>query len=137
MRKRSAEMARLVSEGRKKEFAAFVWDPASIPDPEKKETFERSKQKLGEVLEGRHAEMLAWYFEMREVVFRAGFTERFSAAAIACGQSRAPAAEEAADTTHASSPHPNKTETRTTASGSTSFFFHPEGGFSLVKGLMA
>ena len=27
------EMARLVSEGRKKEFAAFGWDPDSIPDP--------------------------------------------------------------------------------------------------------
>jgi maltooligosyltrehalose trehalohydrolase len=28
-----AEMARLVAEGRRKEFAAFGWPPESIPDP--------------------------------------------------------------------------------------------------------
>jgi maltooligosyltrehalose trehalohydrolase len=54
------ELARLVSEGRKKEFEAFGWDPASIPDPEKRETFERSKLMWKEVTQGRHAEMLAW-----------------------------------------------------------------------------
>ena len=37
------ELARAVSEGRKKEFAAFGWDPASIPDPESQATFEASK----------------------------------------------------------------------------------------------
>jgi maltooligosyltrehalose trehalohydrolase len=55
------ELARQVSEGRKREFAAFGWDPASIPDPEKKETFLRSKLKWGELEEPVHAEMLAWY----------------------------------------------------------------------------
>lgn len=55
------EMARLVSEGRKREFAAFGWPPESIPDPEKPETFERSKLKWDELNEGEHAEMLAWY----------------------------------------------------------------------------
>lgn len=58
------EMARLVSEGRKKEFAAFGWDPASIPDPEQRETFERSKLKWQETTEPRHAEMLAWHWEL-------------------------------------------------------------------------
>lgn len=57
-------MARLVAEGRKKEFAAFGWDPASIPDPEKPETFERSKLKWTERHEGEHAEMLAWYRDL-------------------------------------------------------------------------
>ena len=52
------EMARLVSEGRKREFAAFGWDPASVPDPEKRETFERSKLHWDEVHAGEHAEML-------------------------------------------------------------------------------
>ena len=58
------EMARLVSEGRKREFAAFGWDPKLVPDPEKQETFERSKLKWDEVNEGIHAEMFAWYREL-------------------------------------------------------------------------
>jgi maltooligosyltrehalose trehalohydrolase len=57
-------MARLVSEGRKKEFSAFGWDPKSIPDPENLETFERSKLKWKEVIDGEHAEMLAWHREL-------------------------------------------------------------------------
>jgi len=55
------EMARAVSEGRRREFAAFGWDPAVIPDPEKVETFERSKLKWDEAGEGRHEEMMDWY----------------------------------------------------------------------------
>jgi len=55
------ELARLVAEGRKKEFAAFGWDPQLIPNPEKRETFERSKLNWDEVNEGAHGEMLAWY----------------------------------------------------------------------------
>jgi maltooligosyltrehalose trehalohydrolase len=55
------EMAKAVSEGRKREFAAFGWKPDSIPDPEKRETFERSKLDWNEVHEGEHAEMLAWF----------------------------------------------------------------------------
>ncbi len=58
------EMARRVSEGRKKEFAAFRWDPESIPDPESRETFERSKLKWLEVAGRQHAEMLSWYREL-------------------------------------------------------------------------
>jgi maltooligosyltrehalose trehalohydrolase len=58
------ELARLVSEGRKREFAAFGWDPASIPDPEKLETFERSKLKWKELSETAHSEMLAWYRDL-------------------------------------------------------------------------
>jgi maltooligosyltrehalose trehalohydrolase len=54
------EMARAVSEGRKKEFAAFGWDPKEVPDPEKPETFERSKLNWNEVREGAHGEMLEW-----------------------------------------------------------------------------
>jgi len=58
------ELARLVSDGRKKEFAAFGWDPASIPDPESRETFERSKLCWDEVDKERHAEMLEWYRDL-------------------------------------------------------------------------
>jgi maltooligosyltrehalose trehalohydrolase len=55
------EMARSVRDGRRGEFAAFGWNPDDIPDPGKKETFERSKLKWDEVHEGRHEEMLKWY----------------------------------------------------------------------------
>lgn len=58
------ELARLVSEGRKKEFEAFGWNPESIPDPEKRETFERSKLNWGELDGSQHREMLAWYRQL-------------------------------------------------------------------------
>jgi maltooligosyltrehalose trehalohydrolase len=54
-------MARAVKEGRRGEFAAFGWKPEDIPDPEKVETFQRSKLRWDEVHEGRHEEMLEWY----------------------------------------------------------------------------
>ena len=54
------EMAKAVSEGRKKEFAAFGWNPEEIPDPEKRETFERSKLDWNEIHQGEHEEMLEW-----------------------------------------------------------------------------
>ena len=55
------EMARAVSEGRRREFAAFGWPPEKIPDPENPETFLRSMLDWKETGEGRHAEMLDWY----------------------------------------------------------------------------
>ncbi len=57
-------MARAVSEGRRKEFAAFGWTPDEVPDPESRETFERSKLRWDEQAQARHAEMLAWYREL-------------------------------------------------------------------------
>lgn len=53
-------MARSVSEGRKREFASFGWPPDVIPDPENRETFQRSKLIWDEVSENGHAEMLEW-----------------------------------------------------------------------------
>lgn len=58
------EMARLVREGRRREFAAFGWEPAQVPDPEKPETFERSKLNWDELRRGDHARMLAWYRDL-------------------------------------------------------------------------
>jgi len=55
------ELGRLVSKGRKQEFAAFGWDPADVPDPQARETWERSKLSWAEREQGEHAEMLAWY----------------------------------------------------------------------------
>jgi maltooligosyltrehalose trehalohydrolase len=58
------QLARAVSEGRKKEFQAFGWAPDSIPDPEKRETFLRSKLNWVEINEDRHARMQAWYRDL-------------------------------------------------------------------------
>lgn len=58
------ELGRCVSEGRKKEFAAFGWEPNEVPDPQDPETFQRSKLKWEETAAGEHAEMLAWYKEL-------------------------------------------------------------------------
>lgn len=54
------EMARLVSAGRKKEFAAFGFDQAEIPNPEDPATFTNSKLNWSEIGSGRHAEMHQW-----------------------------------------------------------------------------
>jgi maltooligosyltrehalose trehalohydrolase len=55
------EMAKAVSEGRRREFATFGWNPEQIPDPENPDTFRHSKLDWSEVSEGKHAEMLEWY----------------------------------------------------------------------------
>ena len=54
------EMRKLVSEGRKRDFAAFGWDEGEVPDPEAPETFERSKLQWDEIHLGKHGEMLKW-----------------------------------------------------------------------------
>ena len=54
-------MARLVSEGRKREFAAFGFNGDDIADPENQETFLRSKLDWTEAQAGRHAEMHLWF----------------------------------------------------------------------------
>jgi maltooligosyltrehalose trehalohydrolase len=58
------EMARSVSKGRKQEFAAFGFAEQEIPDPEARQTFERSRLNWDEVGEGAHAEMLDWYRQL-------------------------------------------------------------------------
>jgi len=58
---KNSELARSVAEGRRREFAAFGWDPRMISDPARRETFERSKLSWLEVTESDHFEMLDWY----------------------------------------------------------------------------
>lgn len=58
------ELAKAVSEGRRREFVAFGWAPEAISDPGSAETFERSKLCWNEVDEGRHREMLEWYRQL-------------------------------------------------------------------------
>ncbi len=54
------EMAKLVAEGRKKEFAAFGWDESQIPNPEAMSTFTNSRLKWEEVDEGKHKDIFEW-----------------------------------------------------------------------------
>ena len=58
------EMAKAVSEGRKKEFAAFGFANEEIADPEDVKTFENSKLDWSEIHEGKHEEMHAWFCEL-------------------------------------------------------------------------
>ena len=55
------ELARQVSEGRTREFLAFGWNPATIPDPESYATFQCSKLNWDELPEPAHAATLDWY----------------------------------------------------------------------------
>ncbi len=55
-----AELGRLVSEGRAREFQSFRWG-GEIPDPQDASSFERSKLDWAEAAKPRHAEILGWY----------------------------------------------------------------------------
>ena len=54
-------LGRAVSEGRAAEFAHFGWDPAGVPDPQDRATFERSRLDWAETGKEPHADLLAWY----------------------------------------------------------------------------
>ncbi|CAN5572798.1 malto-oligosyltrehalose trehalohydrolase [soil metagenome] len=55
------ELGRAVSEGRRREFAAFGWSPDDVPDPQDPATFERSKLRWDEIERDPHASLLAWH----------------------------------------------------------------------------
>ena len=80
------ELGRLVSEGRKKEFAAFGWKPEEIPDPQDETTFARSRLKWDEIMEPEHAGVLGWYRELIAL--------RRSSADFACGDVKVDFCEE-------------------------------------------
>jgi maltooligosyltrehalose trehalohydrolase len=61
------ELGRNVTEGRRREFAAFGWNPEEIPDPQAIETFERSKLNWSESDEEPHAGLLAWHRRLVEL----------------------------------------------------------------------
>jgi len=54
-------VARAVSDGRRREFAAFGWRPEDVPDPQDPETFDRSKLDWRELEREPHRSVLAWY----------------------------------------------------------------------------
>ena len=55
------ELGRLVSEGRRAEFASFGWQPEDVPDPQAPETFARSRLDWSELGREQHARVLDWY----------------------------------------------------------------------------
>lgn len=59
-----AELGRAVSEGRRREFAAFGWNPEDIPDPQALESFIRSKLDWSEIEREPHKSLLGWHREL-------------------------------------------------------------------------
>jgi maltooligosyltrehalose trehalohydrolase len=58
---RNDELDESVRSGRLEEFAAFGWDADDVPDPIADSTFDSARLRWGELDEGDHREMLAWY----------------------------------------------------------------------------
>jgi len=55
------DLARAVSEGRRREFASHGWDGSEVPDPQDPATFASSTLDWSEPAREPHAWMLAWY----------------------------------------------------------------------------
>lgn len=55
------ELGRLVTEGRRREFAAFKAHAGEIPDPQAIETFDRSRLRWTEIEDPSHREILEWH----------------------------------------------------------------------------
>jgi maltooligosyltrehalose trehalohydrolase len=58
------EIARAVAAGRRREFAAFGWDPAMVPDPQARDTFARSRLRWSEREREPHGQVLRWYADL-------------------------------------------------------------------------
>jgi maltooligosyltrehalose trehalohydrolase len=57
-------LARAVSEGRRREFAHFGWEPQDVPDPQNHATRDSSVLDWDETDDEPHAGLLAWYREL-------------------------------------------------------------------------
>ena len=55
------DLAKKVSEGRRREFSAFGWAADEVPDPVDRSTFEQSRLKWDELQEPEHHGMHGWY----------------------------------------------------------------------------
>jgi maltooligosyltrehalose trehalohydrolase len=56
-----AELGHAVTEGRRREFAAFSAHAEEVPDPQARETFDRSKLVWSERDKAPHSELLDWH----------------------------------------------------------------------------
>jgi maltooligosyltrehalose trehalohydrolase len=61
------ELAKAVTQGRRMEFSSFGWDTQDIPDPQSKETFNRSKLNFSEIDEEYHSDIYQWYRSLIEL----------------------------------------------------------------------
>jgi len=61
------DLAKAVSEGRRKEFGQFGWKPEEIPEPGSPETFQRSKVRWEELEQEPHASLLEWHRRLIEL----------------------------------------------------------------------
>lgn len=55
------ELARAVSAGRRRECAAFGWEPGEVPDPQDAATFQAARLDWDEPRRDPHARLLAWH----------------------------------------------------------------------------
>jgi maltooligosyltrehalose trehalohydrolase len=55
------ELGRLVSEGRRREFASFGWKPDEVPDPQAEESFAASRLDWDEISRPPHTQVLDWH----------------------------------------------------------------------------
>lgn len=58
------DLARAVTEGRRRECASIGWQPEQVPDPQAASTFEHSRLNWQEIGQTPHAEMLDWYQQL-------------------------------------------------------------------------
>jgi maltooligosyltrehalose trehalohydrolase len=58
------DLGHAVSEGRRREFAAFGWNPDEVADPQAFETFTRSKLDWSELARQPHSGLLQWYRDL-------------------------------------------------------------------------
>ena len=58
------DLARDVTESRRREFGAFGWQPCDVPDPQAADTLLASRLRWEELNQPWHAEMLAWYRDL-------------------------------------------------------------------------
>jgi maltooligosyltrehalose trehalohydrolase len=56
-----ASLGDAVRDGRRREFAAFGWDPDQIPDPQDEATWRQSQLRWDELSRPEHRDMLEWY----------------------------------------------------------------------------
>jgi len=58
------ELGQAVSQGRRREFAHFGWDPADVPDPQDPATMASSVLAWDELADPPHAELLRWHRDL-------------------------------------------------------------------------
>jgi maltooligosyltrehalose trehalohydrolase len=82
------ELGKAVSEGRRREFAAFGWNPDHVPDPQDPQAFDRSKLAWSEIDEPFHRRMLDWYHALIQLRRRLPFPQSSSVQVVVDAHTR-------------------------------------------------